>query len=145
MKILALYLFVWIILSSFSCLVNYLVASFTYAVTIWTTSRYFTTPVTETEKAQQDDLFKKILDESSTFHFWNSLTSTFIPEPESLATRLLNYYCIHCFDVLWILHKISYLLSWNDEIRGNTFDDIPKPLWLEIWISYVAEEQSILL
>ncbi|KAM1864347.1 hypothetical protein ACFX14_004570 [Malus domestica] len=63
-------------------------------------SRYFTAPSTETEKAQQDALFRKILDESLTFHFWNSLTSALIPEPESLATRLIDHPCIRCTDVL---------------------------------------------
>ncbi|TQD70788.1 hypothetical protein C1H46_043684 [Malus baccata] len=62
--------------------------------------RYFTAPSTETEKAQQDALFRKILDESLTFHFWNSLTSALIPEPESLATRLIDHPCIRCTDVL---------------------------------------------
>ncbi|TXG48306.1 hypothetical protein EZV62_027600 [Acer yangbiense] len=63
-------------------------------------TRYFTAPATETEKAQQDALLKKILDASSTFHFWNSLTSALIPESDSLATKLMNNFCIHCFDVL---------------------------------------------
>ncbi|KAL5758392.1 hypothetical protein ACOSP7_021003 [Xanthoceras sorbifolium] len=63
-------------------------------------TRYFTAPATETEKAQQDALFKKILDVSLTFHFWNRLTSALIPERESLATRLMDHFCIHCFDVL---------------------------------------------
>ncbi|KAL6201664.1 hypothetical protein ACLB2K_025376 [Fragaria x ananassa] len=63
-------------------------------------SRYFTAPTTETEKAQQDILFRKILNESLTFHFWNSFTSSLIPEPESLATRLIDRPCIRCSDVL---------------------------------------------
>ncbi|XP_062012335.1 uncharacterized protein At4g19900 [Rosa rugosa] len=63
-------------------------------------SRYFTAPTTETEKAQQDVLFRKILNESFTFHFWNSFTSSLIPEPESLATRLIDHRCIRCSDVL---------------------------------------------
>ncbi|XP_050368319.1 uncharacterized protein At4g19900 [Argentina anserina] len=63
-------------------------------------SRYFTAPATETEKAQQDVLFRKILNESFTFHFWNSLTSSLIPELESLATRLIDHSCIRCSDVL---------------------------------------------
>ncbi|KAK6284142.1 hypothetical protein POUND7_003094 [Theobroma cacao] len=63
-------------------------------------TRYFVAPTTETDKAQQDTLFQKILAESVTFHFWNSLTSALIPEPESLVTRLIDYHCIHCFDVL---------------------------------------------
>ncbi|KAL4614552.1 hypothetical protein ACB092_07G061700 [Castanea dentata] len=63
-------------------------------------SRYFTAPATETEKARQDDLFRKMLDKSLTFHFWNSLTSALIPEPESLVKRLIDHTCIRCFDVL---------------------------------------------
>lgn len=63
-------------------------------------SRYFTAPTTETEKAQQDVLFRKILNESFTFHFWNSFTSSLIPEPQSLATRLIDHPCIRCSDVL---------------------------------------------
>lgn len=63
-------------------------------------ARYFITPATESEKAQQDALFKKILDGSLTFHFWNSMTSALIPEPESLVTRLIDNLCIYCFDVL---------------------------------------------
>ncbi|XP_065853247.1 uncharacterized protein At4g19900 [Euphorbia lathyris] len=61
---------------------------------------YFTAPATESEKAYQDALFDKILKESLTFHFWSSLTSGLIPEPGSLVARLINSYCIRCFDVL---------------------------------------------
>ncbi|KAL9338312.1 hypothetical protein Peur_070081 [Populus x canadensis] len=61
---------------------------------------YFTTPANENEKAHQDALFEKILSESLTFHFWNSLTSTLTPEPGSLVSRLIDHSCIHCFDVL---------------------------------------------
>ncbi|KAH9795672.1 hypothetical protein KPL71_005286 [Citrus sinensis] len=63
-------------------------------------SRYFVTSATESEKAQQDALFKRILGGSLTFHFWNSMTSALIPEPESLVARLIDKSCIHCFDVL---------------------------------------------
>ncbi|KAA8544741.1 hypothetical protein F0562_019555 [Nyssa sinensis] len=66
-------------------------------------TRYFTTPpATESERTQEDDdgLFKKILNESFTFHFWNSLTSALIPEPNSLVARLIDHHCIHCSDVL---------------------------------------------
>lgn len=63
-------------------------------------NRYFVTPATESEKAQQDALFKRILGGSLTFHFWNSMTSALIPEPESLVGRLIDKSCIHCFDVL---------------------------------------------
>lgn len=63
-------------------------------------SRYFITSATESEKAQQDALFKRILGGSLTFHFWNSMTSALIPEPESLVARLIDKSCIYCFDVL---------------------------------------------
>lgn len=63
-------------------------------------SRYFYAPRTETERLEQDVMFNKILDKSVTFHFWNSLTSALIPEPDSLVSRLLNQNCIHCSDML---------------------------------------------
>ncbi|KAJ1397127.1 Nucleotide-diphospho-sugar transferase [Sesbania bispinosa] len=63
-------------------------------------TRYFIAPATKTEKAKQDALLEKILHESLTFHFWNSLTSALIPEPESLVTRLMNYACIRCLELL---------------------------------------------
>lgn len=62
--------------------------------------RYFTAPGTEIEKLEQDLLFNKILNQSLTVHFWNSLTSALIPESESLVFRFLNRYCIHCSDAL---------------------------------------------
>ncbi|XP_012081266.1 uncharacterized protein At4g19900 isoform X2 [Jatropha curcas] len=61
---------------------------------------YFTTPTAENEKGRQDAIFKKILSESLTFHFWSSLTSALIPEPGSLVARLIDRTCIHCFDIL---------------------------------------------
>ncbi|KAI5387167.1 uncharacterized protein At4g19900 [Lathyrus oleraceus] len=63
-------------------------------------ARYFVAPATETEKAQQDVLLERILRESLTFHFWNSLTSALIPEPDSLVARLMNYACIRCLELL---------------------------------------------
>ncbi|XP_031268071.1 uncharacterized protein At4g19900 [Pistacia vera] len=63
-------------------------------------TRYFTTPPTESKKAEQDDLLKKILSGSLTFHFWNSMTFAITPEPESLVSRLIDNSCIHCLDVL---------------------------------------------
>ncbi|CAL5213067.1 unnamed protein product [Lathyrus oleraceus] len=63
-------------------------------------TRYFVAPATETEKAQQDVLLERILRESLTFHFWNSLTSALIPEPDSLVARLMNYACIRCLELL---------------------------------------------
>ncbi|KAG9438971.1 hypothetical protein H6P81_019136 [Aristolochia fimbriata] len=63
-------------------------------------TRYFAAPADEAERAQQDALYRKILDESFTFHFWNSLTYAFVPEPESLVERLLNHHCLRCLDLL---------------------------------------------
>ncbi|XP_054778814.1 uncharacterized protein At4g19900 isoform X2 [Prosopis cineraria] len=63
-------------------------------------TRFFMAPTSGTEKAQQDSLFRKIFHESLTFHFWNSLTSALVPEPESLVARLINYYCIRCMELL---------------------------------------------
>ncbi|WCJ28493.1 alpha 1 4-glycosyltransferase family protein [Euphorbia peplus] len=61
---------------------------------------YFAAPAIDEEKAYQDALFDKIQRESLTFHFWNSLTSSLIPEPGSLAARLIDSSCIRCSDVL---------------------------------------------
>ncbi|KAL1205260.1 hypothetical protein V5N11_011543 [Cardamine amara subsp. amara] len=63
-------------------------------------TNYFASPATENEKSKQDELFKKIINESLTFHFWNSVTSSLIPEQESLVARFLDHSCIRCSDVL---------------------------------------------
>ncbi|KAK9156272.1 hypothetical protein Sjap_003752 [Stephania japonica] len=63
-------------------------------------TRYFAAPTDDTEKALQENLFRKILDESFTFHFWNSVTSTLVPEPGSLVVELLNHHCMRCLDTL---------------------------------------------
>ncbi|XP_020874051.1 uncharacterized protein At4g19900 isoform X1 [Arabidopsis lyrata subsp. lyrata] len=63
-------------------------------------TNYYAYPAIEDEKSQQDESFKKILNESLTFHFWNSITSSLIPESESLVARLLDHTCIRCSDVL---------------------------------------------
>ncbi|KAI3965822.1 hypothetical protein MKX01_010779 [Papaver californicum] len=63
-------------------------------------TRFFNAPVDETEKAEQDVLFRKILEESYIFHFWNSVTSTIVPDPGSLVLRILNHFCTRCLDVL---------------------------------------------
>ncbi|OMO65804.1 hypothetical protein COLO4_30993 [Corchorus olitorius] len=76
------------------------ITSLTFHATYLDRNRYFVAPMRETEKAEQDALFKKILAESMTFHFWNSLTSSLIPEPQSLVARVIDYSCIHCSDVL---------------------------------------------
>ncbi|XP_068657139.1 uncharacterized protein At4g19900-like [Aristolochia californica] len=63
-------------------------------------TRYFAAPTDEANRAEQDALYRKILDESFTFHFWNSLTYSLVPEPESLVERLLNHHCLRCLDLL---------------------------------------------
>ncbi|GJT14233.1 alpha 1,4-glycosyltransferase domain-containing protein [Tanacetum coccineum] len=63
-------------------------------------TRYFTRPATDTERTDQGVLYQKILDESLAFHFWNSLTSSIVPEPESLVARLIDQHCIRCSDML---------------------------------------------
>ncbi|KAK9152449.1 hypothetical protein Syun_010758 [Stephania yunnanensis] len=63
-------------------------------------TRYFAAPTDDTERDLQENLFRKILDESFTFHFWNSITSTLVPEPGSLVARLLNQHCMRCLDTL---------------------------------------------
>ncbi|XP_052202586.1 uncharacterized protein At4g19900 isoform X2 [Diospyros lotus] len=62
--------------------------------------RYFSAPATEGERAEQDEIFNKISNESFTFHFWDSLTPALLPEPDSLVARLINHFCIRCTDVL---------------------------------------------
>ncbi|XP_044508620.1 uncharacterized protein At4g19900-like isoform X2 [Mangifera indica] len=74
-----------------------------FPVNSWNITRYFTTPATESERAEQDDLLKKILSESLTFHFWNSLTSAITPESESLVSRLIDNSRIHCSDAIAFL------------------------------------------
>lgn len=64
----------------------------------------------ETEKAEQDMLFKTILKESVTFHFWNGLTSAMVPEAGSLAYRIINYNCLRCSDTLWNTTKADMAL-----------------------------------
>ncbi|KAG6581522.1 hypothetical protein SDJN03_21524, partial [Cucurbita argyrosperma subsp. sororia] len=54
-------------------------------------TRYFAAPASTIEKAEQEALLKKILKDSLTFHFWNSLTYSLIPESESLVSRLLEH------------------------------------------------------
>ncbi|KAL3523024.1 hypothetical protein ACH5RR_015858 [Cinchona calisaya] len=62
--------------------------------------RYFSAPTTDAERTEQDILLNKILVKSIAVHLWNSLTSSLIPEPESLVSRLINHSCIRCLDVL---------------------------------------------
>lgn len=63
-------------------------------------TRYFSVPDNEVERAQHDALFSRIVNDSTTFHLWNSITSSLVPESNSLVERILNRYCLHCLDVL---------------------------------------------
>ncbi|KAL8167963.1 hypothetical protein V2J09_009462 [Rumex salicifolius] len=63
-------------------------------------ARYLKAPATDVEKAHQDALFGKILNESYTFHLWDSVTSAIVPDPDSLVARVINHHCIRCLDVL---------------------------------------------
>ncbi|XP_047308582.1 uncharacterized protein At4g19900 [Impatiens glandulifera] len=63
-------------------------------------SRFFLKAATEAERADEDEVFRNILEKSFTFHFWNSFTSSLVPDPGSLAARLINHPCIRCLDVL---------------------------------------------
>ncbi|KAI4370885.1 hypothetical protein MLD38_019183 [Melastoma candidum] len=62
--------------------------------------RYFYAPSTKAEKEAQEALFQRITSESLAFHFWNSLTSSLVPEQDSLAARLIDHRCMYCTDVL---------------------------------------------
>lgn len=75
-------------------------ASMFFPISSYHIQRYFIAPVTDSEKAHQDAMLGKILNESYTFHFWNSLTSALVPEPYSLVARILNNCCIYCLDLL---------------------------------------------
>ncbi|MQM08858.1 hypothetical protein Taro_041724 [Colocasia esculenta] len=63
-------------------------------------TRYFSAPVGHAESNEQDLLLAHILNTSIAFHFWNGLTSSLVPETNSLVEKLLNRYCLHCSDVL---------------------------------------------
>ncbi|KAL9235237.1 hypothetical protein vseg_010015 [Gypsophila vaccaria] len=75
-------------------------ASVFFPISSFDIQRYFFSPLNDSEKVHQDALFKKIFNESYTFHFWNSLTSALVPEPDSLVARILNHFCTRCSDVL---------------------------------------------
>ncbi|KAF8664508.1 hypothetical protein HU200_054685 [Digitaria exilis] len=62
--------------------------------------RYFSEPDNMAEKAHHDAIFSRIVNDSTTFHFWNGVTSALVPEPNSLVEKILNRYCLHCLDVL---------------------------------------------
>ncbi|XP_020256653.1 uncharacterized protein At4g19900, partial [Asparagus officinalis] len=62
--------------------------------------RYFAEATGEIERSQGENMFAKILNESTAFHFWNGLTTALVPEPNSLVDRLLNHNCLYCHDIL---------------------------------------------
>lgn len=61
---------------------------------------YFTAPENQYDTEMQEVLFKRILNESFTLHFWNNVTSKIVPETGSLVEKVLNYHCLHCTDFL---------------------------------------------
>ncbi|XP_028554606.1 uncharacterized protein At4g19900 [Dendrobium catenatum] len=63
-------------------------------------TRYFAVASEEPERVYHEQLFRRILDESYTFHFWNGITSALVPELGSLTDKLLNEYCLRCLDIL---------------------------------------------
>ncbi|KAL6856047.1 hypothetical protein ACP4OV_018849 [Aristida adscensionis] len=63
-------------------------------------TRYFTKPDSMAESTRHDELFSRIVNDSTTFHLWNSVTSALVPESNSLVEKILNHYCLHCVDVL---------------------------------------------
>jgi hypothetical protein len=62
--------------------------------------RYFSEPDNMVERAHHDAVFSRIMNDSTTFHLWNSITSALVPEANSLVERILNSHCLHCLDVL---------------------------------------------
>lgn len=84
----------------------------------WMLCRYFAEPADEFERAEQEDLFRRMLHESVAFHFWNGSTCALVPEPNSLVDKLLNQYRLHCLDVLWshmddLLWPVSHWRSFS--------------------------------
>ncbi|KAJ1691904.1 hypothetical protein LUZ63_016059 [Rhynchospora breviuscula] len=71
-----------------------------YPISSSNITSYFAEPSDETEMVEQDILFKRIIEESSAFHLWNSITSSLVPEPKSLIERILNHFCLRCLDVI---------------------------------------------
>ncbi|KAJ7523864.1 hypothetical protein O6H91_18G065500 [Diphasiastrum complanatum] len=61
---------------------------------------YFTVPAEEDERQSHVELLDKILQESSAFHFWNSVTAMLVPETGSLVERVINHFCTKCADVI---------------------------------------------
>ncbi|TKW35377.1 hypothetical protein SEVIR_2G367400v4 [Setaria viridis] len=71
-----------------------------YPISSTNIMRYFSEPDNMVEKAHHDAIFSRIVNDSTTFHFWNGITSTLVPESNSLVEKILNRYCLHCLDVL---------------------------------------------
>ncbi|WVZ66384.1 hypothetical protein U9M48_015613 [Paspalum notatum var. saurae] len=75
--------------------------SFTfYPISSTDIMRYFSVPDNIVQKAHHDAIFSRIMNDSTTFHFWNGITSALVPESNSLVGKILNSYCLHCLDVL---------------------------------------------
>ncbi|KAL5197907.1 hypothetical protein ABZP36_001419 [Zizania latifolia] len=71
-----------------------------YPISSTDITRYFSEADNTVERAQHDALFSRIINDSTTFHLWNSITSSLVPESKSLVERILNHYCLHCLDIL---------------------------------------------
>ncbi|KAG8080068.1 hypothetical protein GUJ93_ZPchr0007g6074 [Zizania palustris] len=71
-----------------------------YPISSTDITRYFSEADNTVERAQHDALFSRIVNDSTTFHLWNSITSSLVPESKSLVERILNRYCLHCLDIL---------------------------------------------
>uniref|UniRef100_A0A0A9EM75 Alpha 1,4-glycosyltransferase domain-containing protein n=1 Tax=Arundo donax TaxID=35708 RepID=A0A0A9EM75_ARUDO len=63
-------------------------------------TRYFSEPDNMVERAHHDEIFSRIVNDSTTFHLWSGITSALVPESNSLVGKILNRYCLHCLDVL---------------------------------------------
>uniref|UniRef100_A0A0E0ED83 Alpha 1,4-glycosyltransferase domain-containing protein n=1 Tax=Oryza meridionalis TaxID=40149 RepID=A0A0E0ED83_9ORYZ len=63
-----------------------------YPISSTDITRYFSEADSTDERAQHDALFSRIVNDSTTFHLWNSITSSLVPEPNSLVERILNPY-----------------------------------------------------
>jgi hypothetical protein len=71
-----------------------------YPISSTDIERYFSEPDNMAERAHHDAVFSRIMNDSTTFHLWNSITSALVPEANSLVERILNSHCLHCLDVL---------------------------------------------
>lgn len=71
-----------------------------YPISSTDIARYFSVPDNMVQKANHDTIFYRIINDSTTFHFWNGITSALVPESNSLVEKILNRYCLRCLDVL---------------------------------------------